>query len=550
MTPTRAEQEARDLAALFATMTAEEQAAILAELPEHVAEAVYAALPADEASIPASPIDQAYEIDPGYVARAHLQYLSDRLAAAVEDVQNGISRRMVISMPPRSGKSQLGSNYTPLWLLRVNPKWKIGLISHDPTLATAWGRNVRRMIESNPDLGLQIASDAGAASEWQTTQGGGITSRSAPGQSITGRGFNIMIVDDVVKDFAAAHSENNRKAVWEWWQANAETRLEPPSLVIVIGTRWHEDDFIGRLLSTEYDGDPEEWEVISFPAIAEEEIDVLGRAPGEPLLSPLIRDETPDEALIRWEGVRRGVGGYTWSALYQQAPAPATGAIFAIGRFRYWTKYESKATDDGKVVYFDPDAATSGTWVDSWDMAFKGAETSDYVVGQRWVRVSANRFLVAQTRARRSFTQTLAEFTAFGEREYGRHVHKRLVEDKANGPAIIDTLHDKVSGIKAVEPNGSKEARARAVTPEIESGNVYLPHPTEAPWVLELISELRSFPTGAHDDQVDALTQALDDLRGGGVAQITVPGRTGAAVPTAGRRAASARTGIRRSPGG
>lgn len=549
MTPSRADLEARDLATLLASMTQDEQDAILADLPEHVVESIYAALPTDDASIPGSPIDQAIEIDPGYVARAHLQYLSDRLAAAVEDVENGISRRIVISMPPRSGKSQMGSIYTPLWLLRVNPKWKIGLISHDPTLATAWGRNVRRMIEGNPALGLQIAGDAGAASEWQTTQGGGVTSRSAPGQSITGRGFNIMIVDDVVKDFAAAHSENNRKAVWEWWQANAETRLEPPSLVIVIGTRWHEDDFIGRLLSTEYDGDPDDWEVISFPAIAEE-IDVLGREPGEPLLSPLIRDEEPQTALVRWEGVRKSVGGYTWSALYQQAPAPATGAIFAIGRLRYWTRYESKATDDGKVRYIDPDALSGATWLDSWDMAFKGTETSDYVVGQRWVRVGANRFLIAQSRDRRSFTQTLAEFTAFGERDHGRHVHKRLVEDKANGTAIMDVLQDKVSGIKAVEPKGSKEARARAVTPEIESGNVYLPHPSEAPWVLELISELRSFPTGAHDDQVDAMTQALEEMRDTGRAQITVPGRSGAAPPTPMKRAASARTGIRRSRGG
>ncbi|QDH91589.1 terminase [Microbacterium phage Cinna] len=546
MTPSRGEL---DLAALLQTMTPEEQEAVLADLPEHVVEAIYAALPADDESIPASPIDQAIEIDPGYVSRAHLQYLSDRLAAAVQDVEAGISRRLVISMPPRSGKSQMGSIYTPLWLLRVNPKWKIGLISHDPTLATAWGRNVRRMIEANPDLGLQIANDAGAASEWQTTVGGGVTSRSAPGQSITGRGFNIMIVDDVVKDFAAAHSENNRKAVWEWWQANAETRLEPPSLVIVIGTRWHEDDFIGRLLSTEYDGDPEEWEVISFPAIAEA-ADVLGRAPGEPLLSPLIRDEEPKGALVRWEGVRKSVGGYTWSALYQQAPAPATGAIFAIGRLRYWTRFESKATDDGKVIYFDPDAATAATWLDSWDMAFKGTETSDYVVGQRWVRVAANRFLVAQTRDRRSFTGTLAEFEAFGAREFGNHVHRRLVEDKANGPAIIDTLRDKIAGIKPVEPNGSKEARARAVTPEIESGNVYLPHPTEAPWVLDLISELRSFPTGAHDDQVDALTQALAELRDPGTAMISNPGNRGTQVPTGNRRASAARTGIRRSRGG
>lgn len=546
--PDRSEIERGDLAGLFASMTPAEQAAILADLPEHVVETIRVNLPADPASVPASPIDQAREIDAGYVDRAHLQYLSDRLAAAVADVERGISRRLVISMPPRSGKSQMGSIYTPLWLLRVNPAWKIGLISHDPTLATAWGRNVRRMIENNPDLGLEIASDAGAASEWQTTEGGGVTSRSAPGQSITGRGFNVMIVDDVVKDFAAAHSENNRKAVWEWWQANAETRLEPPSLVIVIGTRWHEDDFIGRLLSTEYDGDPDDWEVITFDAIAEVE-DVLGRQPGEPLLSPLISTETPEEALIRWEGVRRSVGSYTWSALYQQRPAPAQGAIFAVGTFRYWTTSEARATDDGKVRYLDLSAIT-GDWLDSWDMAFKGSDDSDYVVGQRWVRVGANRFLIAQTRGRRSFTATLAEVRAFATRQHGERVHKRLVEDKANGTAIMDVLRDEMSGLKAVEPKGSKEARARAVTPEIESGNVYLPHPAEEPWVLDLIAELRSFPTGAHDDQVDTMTQALAEMRDPGTAMISNPGSRGRALPTPQARAAAARTVIRRSRGG
>lgn len=540
-----------DIAGLFQTMTPAEQAAILADLPSEVAEAILAELPVgDTIEVPATPLAQAREIDPGYVDRDHLVYLSDRLAAAVADVQDGISRRIIVSMPPRSGKSQLSSIYTPLWLLRVNPRWKIGLISHDPTLATAWGRNVRAMVENHPDFGLNIRPDAGAASAWETTEGGGVTSRSAPGQSITGRGFNIMIVDDVVKDFAAAHSENNRKAVWEWWTANAETRLEPPSLVIVIGTRWHEDDFIGRLLSKEYDGNPDDWEVITFPALAEEH-DVLGREPGQPLLSPLIRDEDGEAALIRWEGVKRSVGMYTWAALYQQRPAPAQGAIFAIGTFRYWTRLESRATADGKTVYLNPDEITGGRWLDSWDATFKDTKDSDYVVGQRWVKVGANRYLIAQSRGRRSFTATIAEFKAFALRDHGQHVHQHLVEDKANGPAIMDVLREEIAGLKPVNPTGSKEARARAVTPEIESGNVYLPHPAEEPWVLDLIAELRSFPTGAHDDQVDAMTQALGEFRGAGRSMISVPGdRAPSGMPPSAARLTGARTGVRRSPGG
>jgi predicted phage terminase large subunit-like protein len=501
--------------------------------------------------IPSSPAAQATELDFGYVDRDHLRYLSDRLAQAVADVQAGHSRRIVVSMPPRSGKSQLASVYLPVWLLRINPRWKIGLISHEPTLATGWGRQIRQVVEQHgSELGLAIAPDAGAVSEWQTTDRGGVTSRSAPGQSITGRGFNIMLLDDVVKDYATAHSESSRKALWEWWLANAETRLEPPSLVVVIGTRWHEDDFIGRLLSHDYDGDPADWEVISFPAIAEE-ADVLGRAPGDPLLTPLIRNETPADALIRWAGIKRAVGSYAWASLFQQRPAPEAGAIFNVGWWRYWTSDIDKVTEDGKVVYLDPDNAVGARWLDSWDCAFKATDDSDYVVGQRWMKHGGNRYLIAQKRGRWSFTSTLREMKDWtGLGQYGKHVHQRLIEDKANGPAIIDTLHDEIPGLKPINPKTSKEARARSITPEVESGNVYLPLPSEAEWVMDLLAELRSFPSGANDDQVDALTQALTELRESGGAQISVPGDRQGLVTIDPRRITAARTGIRRSPGG
>jgi predicted phage terminase large subunit-like protein len=319
---------------------------------------------------------------------------------------------------------------------------------------------------------------------------------------------------------------------------------------VVIGTRWHEDDFIGRLLSSDYDGDPDDWEVISFPAIAEE-ADVLGRAPGDPLLTPLIRDETPEQAIQRWAGIKRAVGSYAWASLFQQRPAPEAGAIFNAGWWRYWTLDPDKATDDGKVVYFDPDAAVGTRWLDSWDMAFKASDDSDYVVGQRWCRHGGNRYLVAQKRGRWSFTATMREMKDWtGPGQYGRHVHQRLVEDKANGPAIIDTLHDEIPGLKPINPRTSKEARARSITPEVESGNVYLPLPSEEPWVLDLLAELRSFPSGANDDMVDTLTQALTELRESGAAMITVPGDRQGIAPVLTSRFTASRTGIRRSPGG
>jgi predicted phage terminase large subunit-like protein len=248
--------------------------------------------------------------------------------------------------------------------------------------------------------------------------------------------------------------------------------------------------------------------------------------------------------------MKRAVGSYAWAALFQQRPAPEQGAIFNVGWWRYWTLNPALATEDGRVVYLDPPSMIGARWLDSYDAAFKGTDDSDYVVGQRWMRHGGNRYLIDQIRGRWSFTQTIARMRDWLDGGlFPEKVHERLIEDKANGPAIIDTLHDQIAGLKPINPRTSKEARARSVTPEIESGNVYLPLPSEAPWVLDLLSELRSFPSGANDDQVDALTQALTELReGAGHTNISVPGDR--LAPALARVQDRARTGIRRSAGG
>lgn len=486
-----------------------------------------------------SPLAMAQRIDHKYTARPHLKYLSDRLVAAVEKPEITRKRQLAISMPPRMGKSSMVSINLPIWLLHLHPEWKIGLVSHSPELASSWGREVRREItEHGSDYGIKIARDSGAASNWQTTEGGGIVSRSMPGQSVTGLGFNVLIIDDPVKDYADAHSKHSRDENWNWWVANALTRMEPPGIVIVVGTRWHEDDLIGRLLSKEYSGDPADWEVISFPALAETN-DVLGRVPGEPLISPLL-NETPEEAVARWNELKDSVGSYTWAALYQQKPAPSEGAIFNLNWWKYWTTDFDLAHRDPNTIYIDPDTLNNGQWLDSWDMSFKGAATSDFVVGQRWVRVGTKRLLIHQWRERMDFTQTLAKMRQSAVRTndvvspYGHFVYTRLVEEAANGIAIINSLKDEIIGIKPIPAKISKEARARIVTPEIETGHVYLPHPAEPgnEWVADYLSEFRDFPNGLHDDQVDSTTQALQEMKGSGRGSITVPGRDTGAVST------------------
>lgn len=436
--------------------------------------------------------------------------------------------------------STLLSLYSPLWFLRRHPEWKIMMASHDGGLTAGWAREIRRQIENNPELGIALKADGGAGGRWETVEGGGMYATSVGGQ-IIGRGAKVFIIDDPIKDYASAHSLRARQSLWNWWISDVQSRLEPPFLVLVVMTRWHADDFVGRIFSPDFEGDPRNWERIVLPAIADSSDDALGREPGQPLYSPLV-EEDEQQAIMRWGTVKEQVGTYLWSAMYQQRPAPQKGAIFDAGWWRFWTTRPDNATDDGQVVYFDPDAHPNGKWLDSWDASFGStSDTASWVVGQRWVRVGANRYLVHQVRGRWSFTTTIEKMQAWGsvESKYGRWVQSRWVEKKANGAAILEVLHDKVSGLKPVNPVGSKEARARAVTPEVESSNVYLPYPGDPgnEWVHDLLSELRNFPHDAADDQVDTLTQALSKLKDAGQGMITVPGqRPATASPYAMRR--------------
>lgn len=478
--------------------------------------------------LPSTPLLQAQEIDPTYVSRPHLEYLSERIVQAVKDVERGQSRMLAISMPPRSGKSLFVSRHTPLWLLRRHPEWNIMSVSYSDDLTIGWARELRKTIESHPELGIALADDGGAGGRWSTVEGGGLLATSTRGDLI-GRGARVMIIDDPVKDFVDAHQLARRERLWNWWLQVAYPRLEKPFLVMVVMTRWHEDDMVGRIFSPDHEGNPKNWERIALPAIAEEG-DVLGREPGQPLYSPLVDYQNDKEALEHWDDLKEAVGSYTFASQYQQRPAPAKGAIFDSSWWRFWTKDPSKATEDGRIVYLDPDVISKKgnvRWLDSWDATFKGAETSDWVVGQRWMKHQANRYLIAQQRGKWSFTETMARMKRWSSADspYGRYVHERLIEDKANGPAIIDSLKDSISGIKPINPNTSKEGRARAVTPAIESGNVYLPYPGDPgnEWVNDLLSELRNFPHDVHDDQVDGLTQALLEFREKKSSSLTVP---------------------------
>lgn len=486
--------------------------------------------------IPEELIEAIRQYDPAYVTRPHLDYLARRLTKALRDVENGIDRKIAISMPSRLGKTETGSKGLATYVLRQHPTWPVVLISSESTLATDWSADIRDLAEDQPGLGIVIRRTSKAKARWQTVQKGSVTARGIGG-NITGRGAKVLIIDDPLKDFAEAHSPAAREKVWDWFIGTALMRLEPPSLVLVTMTRWHENDLIGRLLSTEYPGDPADWEVIRLPGIADHEVgtDELGRQPGEPLYSPLL-EETSNQAVTRWLKLRESVGTYAFQAMVQQDPMPSKGVVYDTNWFRFWTTDASRETPDGKIVYFDPFAHikdSNAFWLESWDMAFKAKSDSDYVVGQRWLRLDANRYLTDQVRARLTFTQTVARVLEWAEdARFADQVRYRLVEDKANGTAVIDMLRDTVPRLKPDNPTESKLARAHSVTPDYETGNVLLPHPAMPgyEWVQDFIDEHRAFPNGNHDDQVDCGNQALRKLRSGGPAAVVTTAGMGRKV--------------------
>lgn len=396
--------------------------------------------------------------------------------------------------------SEIVSRRFPAYALGRNPDMQIIATSYGSDLSARFNRDVQRIIDDDPYRAVFPDTTLSGKNVKTTVAGSyirtsdlfeivgfkGAYRSTGVGGGITGQGADILIVDDPVKDRASANSATIRESTWDWYTSTAYTRLSPGGGVIVMCTRWHTDDLVGRLIDRDHKGTGDHWTVINYPAIAEE--DEPHRKKGE-ALHP---ERYPLEAL---EQIRKAVGARDWEALYQQHPVPDGGGLFKREWIQFWDQLPERF-----------DAACI-----SWDMTFKDSKASDYVVGQVWGRKDGCFYLVDQFRGQWDFVKTLEQFIA-ASKKYPR-ITRKLVEDKANGSAIISTLKKKVSGIIPITPKESKEARASAVTTLWEAKNVYLPPPDRFPWVeREFIPELLSFPSGAHDDQIDSLSMALNDL--------------------------------------
>jgi predicted phage terminase large subunit-like protein len=390
----------------------------------------------------------------------------------------------MVFMPPRHGKSELISHYFPAWVLGNWPYKQVILASYEADFAESWGRKARGVLTEvgNDVFGVSLDGRQSAAKSWAVSQGGSMNTAGVGGP-MTGKGAHILVIDDPVKNFEEAMSPTARKRAWEWWQSVAYTRLEPGAAAVIMMTRWHEDDLAGRILEES----DEAWEIISMPAIADTEDDPIGRQLGQALCPQRYTEKDFDR-------IRNSVGKYVWQSLYQQQPSAFEGSII----MRKWWSYYVRET---LPKSFDE-------IIQSWDMTFKDTKQSDFVVGQVWGRRKANRYLLDQVRDRMTFTETQRAVQKLSKK--WPLARRKLIEAKANGPAVIDSLTSTVPGLIPYDPKDSKEARVFAVTPNIESGNIWIPHKNIATFdVQEFVDECARFPTGMHDDQVDAMTQAL-----------------------------------------
>lgn len=409
-------------------------------------------------------------------------------------------------MPAAAGKSQRVSRRFPAWVLSQRPDTRITIASYETGVARRWGRAVRDDITQHSDrLGLRVRSDVSAQGEWQLEgyQGGVFT--AGIGSALTGRPSELMILDDPTKGRQDADSQVFQQRNWEWWREVAMTRLAPGAPAIITMTRWSDTDLGGMVLKPENGGD--DWRVINVPAQAdhrpeEGETDPLGREPGEWLETT--RGMTP----AQWERRKRDTGPRSWAALYLGKPSPDEGGILPTD----WATYDQplwQVRDDGSRT-IPGMGRDDQELIQSWDLTFSDTKGSDYVVGQVWLRIGVTCYLLDQVRQRLNFNDTLDAIRAMSAK--WPEAHGKLVENKANGPAVINALQREIPGLIPVEPTGSKTARASAMSPYAFSGNVVLPVARLLPNVEELREEARNFPASAHDDTIDAMSQAINQL--------------------------------------
>lgn len=451
-----------------------------------------------------NPADFAHRLSGGkWVPADHLRLLSNKVAA----LERREIRRLMVSMPPRHGKSLFLDIWTPLWWLTRNPRARIIIAGYGQHFAREWGGKVRnKVMEHADELNIMIDRERSAADAWATTLGGEVYSLGVGG-SIVGRGADLYIVDDPIKNSEEANSEIYRERMWDWWHTSVITRMQPGGCIILVATRWHQDDLLGRILESEVD----QWEVVNIPAEAEDG-DLLGREVGQ-WLWPDYWAENGDPDY--YERMKNTMLPYWWSAQFQGRPTPEGGGILLRDDWQWYRKSDLPALDQV---------------CQSWDLPLKDKRTSDYAVGEVWGRAGADLYLLDLARDHMDMERVVGHMQTFALKY--RAIAK-LIEDSAMGPQLISTFQHKVAGMIPVPPKGSKMSRALNVVPYMRGHNIWLPmndDGSKPKWVMDFVEECAAFDKGTYDDQVDSFTQAVTFLQPGLWADVR---RTAAATKAA-----------------
>lgn len=435
-----------------------------------------------------------------YKSPLHILELEKIILASFE----GKFKRIIVNLPPRHGKSELISKYLPYWYLGNFPDNRIILSCYSAALAKTFGRKVMQMIDEfgKKTFDIELNPKSRSAERFDILQKqGGMDSLGALG-AITGKGADLLIIDDPVKNDAQANSAKMRDNLWDWFMSTALTRLEPKGVLILVMTRWHEDDICGRIISSQnvtyYKKNKDfkniDWLIVKIPAIAEPN-DPLGRAIG----TPLWEDRYNYNAL---EEIRLTIGSRWFGSLYQQSPSPADGAIFRRKYFRYFsedTEYYYMLTpgeNEGRIVRNKIHCRVFAVA----DLALSTKETADYTVIIVFAATAENDVLILDV-IRERF-------------EGAKHIDliKQIfelydpvvmgIESVQYQKTLIQSCMNIGLRVSELKPRDDKQTRALPMQAKLEAGKVYFKK--SAVWLEVFEKELLQFPNAKHDDQVDA----------------------------------------------